>query len=146
MVSPTEPGLPADDRCVCGEFHRVPIDSVVIADNAVEQLVSYSQQREWSRPFVVMDANTEEVAGSRVADALSGANMGVATLCYPERNGLLADERNVARLESALKAVETDSIFAVGSGVITDLTRYVASRIGRAFVSVPTAASMDGYA
>jgi len=39
-----------------------------------------------------------------------------------------------------------DSLIAVGSGVITDITRYVAHRSGREFVSVPTAASMDGYA
>jgi glycerol-1-phosphate dehydrogenase [NAD(P)+] len=72
--------------------------------------------------------------------------MTVSTFCFPERKGLLADESNVARLEGALKQVEADSLFSVGSGVITDLTRYVATRSGREFVSVPTAASMDGYA
>jgi glycerol-1-phosphate dehydrogenase [NAD(P)+] len=35
---------------------------------------------------------------------------------------------------------------AVGSGVITDIVRYAAHLCGRDFVSVPTAASMDGYA
>jgi glycerol-1-phosphate dehydrogenase [NAD(P)+] len=34
---------------------------------------------------------------------------------------------------------------AVGSGVITDIVRYAADQAGRDFVSVPTAASMDGY-
>ncbi|MEO6748342.1 MAG: iron-containing alcohol dehydrogenase, partial [Casimicrobiaceae bacterium] len=35
---------------------------------------------------------------------------------------------------------------AVGSGVINDLTKYAAELAGRAYVSVATAASMDGYA
>ena len=39
-----------------------------------------------------------------------------------------------------MKESATDSTVAVGSGVITDLTRYVASGMGREFVSVPTAA------
>jgi glycerol-1-phosphate dehydrogenase [NAD(P)+] len=126
--------------------HRVPIEVVVIDDAAVDYLVSYAQGRHWTRPFVVMDANTEEVAGSRVTSALSSVGMAVRSFSYPERKGLLADELNVTRLEAALRKVDTDSIFSVGSGVITDLTRYVASRLGREFVSVPTAASMDGYA
>ena len=146
MVTRIEPGSPPEERCVCGAVHRVPIDEVVIDEHAFERLVAYAEDRRWSRPFVVMDANTEEVAGSRVVEELSSANMRVTMLCFPERSGLLADEANVSHLEAALKQGESDSIFAVGSGVITDLARYVANRMGRDFVSLPTAASMDGYA
>jgi glycerol-1-phosphate dehydrogenase [NAD(P)+] len=136
----------AGDPCVCGVVHDVPIDQIVIGDDWLEQLVAYARERRWSRPFVFMDANTEAVAGSRVVRELSKAGMNVTELCFSERSGLLADEANVSRLEMALAEVETDSIFSVGSGVITDLTRYVAGRTGRQFVCVPTAASMDGYA
>ena len=138
-------GLPPGDRCACGAVHRVPIDVVVVDEGAIEQLVTYVTGRGWSRPLVVMDANTEEAAGSRVVDELSRANMHVRAFCFPERSGLLADEASVSRLQEALKD-STDSMVAVGSGVITDTARYVASLTGREFVSVPTAASMDGYA
>ncbi len=37
-------------------------------------------------------------------------------------------------------------MLAVGSGVITDLVRYAVHQADRDFVSVPSAASMDGYA
>ena len=41
---------------------------------------------------------------------------------------------------------ETDAIpIAVGSGVINDLTKYVAFLLGRRYMTVGTAASMDGY-
>ena len=140
------PGSLEDDRCVCGAIHRVPLDRVVIGDDAIDQLVGYAQQRRWSRPFVVMDANTKEVAGARVVDLLSGAGTRATTLCFPERSGMLADQETVSRLEEALRDSGSDSIVSVGSGVITDLTRYVAGGMGREFVSVPTAASMDGYA
>jgi glycerol-1-phosphate dehydrogenase [NAD(P)+] len=134
------------DRCVCGAVHRVAIDTVVIGEDALEELSAYAQARQWSKPLVIMDANTEESEGWRVVRELSSAKMRVATFRFPERTGLLADESAVSRIQARLNEAETDSMFAVGSGVITDLTRYVASRIGREFVSVPTAASMDGYA
>ncbi len=37
-------------------------------------------------------------------------------------------------------------LVAVGSGTLTDIVRYAAHSAGCDFVSVPTAASMDGYA
>jgi glycerol-1-phosphate dehydrogenase [NAD(P)+] len=139
-------GSSSADHCVCGAVHRVPLDVVVIGEDALDQLVVYVKRRQWSSPLVVMDANTEEVAGGRVFDELSRANISVVTLCFPERKGLLANEASVSRLREALNDTGADSIVAVGSGVITDTTRYVATREGREFVSVPTAASMDGYA
>jgi glycerol-1-phosphate dehydrogenase [NAD(P)+] len=41
---------------------------------------------------------------------------------------------------------DTSFLLVVGSGSLTDLTRYISSRTGIPFVSVPTAVSMDGYA
>jgi len=137
---------PPSDHCACGAVHGVPTDTVVIDESAVEQLVAYSKGRGWSRPFVVMDANTEEAAGSKVIDELSRSGLHVTAFCFPERDGLLANETSVSRLHEPLQGSDTDSIVSVGSGVITDTTRYVASLMGRDFVSVPTAASMDGYA
>ncbi len=113
---------------------------------AIDQLGDYLGGRRWQRPFVVMDANTEEAVGGRVVAEMSRAHLRVVTFCFPERRGLLADETSVSRVQEALDEAGSDSIVAVGSGVITDITRYVASRSGREFVSVPTAASMDGYA
>jgi glycerol-1-phosphate dehydrogenase [NAD(P)+] len=133
-------------RCACGAIHHVPIEVVVIDGQAIDELGDYVRGRGSTRPFVVMDANTEEVAGGRVVGELSRQGLQVAALCFPERRDLLADETSVARLDGALGATEADLLVAVGSGVITDLTRYAASRTEREFLSVPTAASMDGYA
>ena len=40
---------------------------------------------------------------------------------------------------------DIEFFISVGSGSITDLTRFVAFHTGRPFVAVGTAASMDGY-
>ena len=125
-------------------MHDVTIDKVVIGVEAVGELAAYVGARGWSKPFVVMDANTKEALGWRVVDELSRTKL--RSYEFSERQGLRADEPAVARLEASLGEGEADVLIAVGSGVLTDLTRYVANRSGRFFVSVPTAASMDGYA
>ena len=56
--------------------------------------------------------------------------------------GLHPTERAVAEVDEGLDA---DLLVAVGSGTIHDITRYVAFSRGINFVSVPTAASVDGY-
>jgi glycerol-1-phosphate dehydrogenase [NAD(P)+] len=86
-----------------------------------------------------MDANTREAAGARVAAALGGAPVHV----FEQRDGLHPDPEESARVRARL---DDDTIpIAVGSGVITDIVRYAAELSDRDFISVPTAASMDGY-
>lgn len=119
---------------------------IVIAEDALEFLGAFVARRSWVRTLVVMDANTEEVAGRRVVKALPAKVNDVSVISFGERSGLLANEASVGRVEEALLATGGDSLVSVGSGVLTDITRYVASRSGREFIAVPTAASQDGYA
>lgn len=105
-----------------------------VSDDAVQYLRGYKDA------FLVMDVNTEEAAGSLVRSALPDAREYV----FPARTGLLAGRDEVDAVRS--RARDASVLVAVGSGVITDIVRYAAHLDGRDFVSVPTAASMDGYA
>lgn len=65
------------------------------------------------------------------------------TICLnPE--GLHADEHGVTAALEQLPA-ECDLLLAVGSGTVHDITRFIAHQRGVPFVSVPTAASVDGF-
>jgi glycerol-1-phosphate dehydrogenase [NAD(P)+] len=123
--------------------NRPPID-VVLAEDAVEQLARWASAQGWREALVVMDANTEEAAGARVVAELRDARIDVHEYVFGQRTGLLAGELEVAQVRSRLRAGLEP--VAVGSGVITDIVRYAADSVDRDFVSVPTAASMDGYA
>lgn len=85
--------------------------------------------------LVVMDENTAAVAGRAVASELRAAQ-----LCLPA--DLHATEDVVAHVRAHIR----NDVVAVGSGTLTDVVRHAAHRAGRDFLSVPTAASMDGYA
>jgi glycerol-1-phosphate dehydrogenase [NAD(P)+] len=108
---------------------------VVIADDAIGRLA----ERVRHEALAVMDANTQEAAGSRVVAELYNAE----PLVFEQRSGLAATPDAVERVSSRIG--ERVPV-AVGAGVITDVVRRAASCAQRDFISVPTAASMDGYA
>ncbi len=104
---------------------------IVVEEGALERLAAHVP-----RPaLVVMDVNTEAVAGARVARELDAES-----LVLPA--DLHATEDAAAQVRARLRS----GLVAVGSGTLTDIVRYAAHSAGCDFVSVPTAASMDGYA
>jgi glycerol-1-phosphate dehydrogenase [NAD(P)+] len=128
--------------------HRAPASAssttVVLKETATDELAALLAALGARRVVVVMDANTEPI-GQRVIDALGSAGLRAFPVCYPQRSGLLADEAAVALLAQAVAARSPDALVSTGSGVLTDLTRYVATGARRDFVAFATAASQDGY-
>lgn len=114
-----------------------PEIEIVIAEDAIERLATRLGA---ARALVVMDANTREAAGDRVAAGLPSAR----TYVFPQRHDLLARPQEAAAVRRRRRRGEL--LVAVGSGVLTDIVRYAAADLGCGFISVPTAASMDGYA
>ena len=104
---------------------------IVLQRGALEELPAHV-----ARPaLVVVDANTEAVAGGGVARRL-----GAELLHLP------ADAHATEDAAEQVRQRLRNGLVAVGSGTLTDIVRYAAHRAGCDFVSVPTAASMDGYA
>lgn len=133
-------------RCRCGMTHRIETRTIVVADDANERLAAFAGSERWRDALLIMDPNTEDAAGSRVARELEEAGVHVVRLRFQDRSGLRADDEAVAAARQSMRRNEGAGVVAVGSGVITDITRYAAHLEDRGFVSVPTAASMDGYA
>jgi len=117
---------------------------VHIGPDAVPALVRYAEEQGLRRLLLVADERTYAALGARVEDALTSAGREVI-------RALLAGEEVIADaariLEVLLAADERpDAYLAVGSGTITDITRFASDRSGLPFLSLPTAPSVDGYA
>ncbi len=96
------------------------------------------------KAIIVADRNTWEVAGKDVLLSLQEAGVPHDEPFIFTDPDLYAEWTYVEQLKARLS--ETDAIpIAVGSGVINDLTKYVAFLLGRRYMTVGTAASMDGY-
>lgn len=93
---------------------------------------------------IVADVNTWELAGKDVHASLNEAGVPQARPYVFEDEELYAEWKYVEKLQEYLASVDAVAI-AVGSGVINDLTKYVSHVLGRRYMCVGTAASMDGY-
>jgi glycerol-1-phosphate dehydrogenase [NAD(P)+] len=93
------------------------------------------------KAIVVADKDTWRVQGERVHGALE--RLAVEPFVFRDE-ALYAEHRFVERLEAHLKTVNAIPV-SVGSGTINDLVKLAAHRVGRPYLCVATAASMDGY-
>jgi glycerol-1-phosphate dehydrogenase [NAD(P)+] len=95
---------------------------------------------------IVADARTFAAAGEAVVAHLRRAGRAVhEPVLFPAAPVLHAGFQHVQTLETELG--RTDAIpIAVGAGTINDLTKLATHRLGRPYLAVATAASMDGYA
>ena len=93
---------------------------------------------------VVADDNTWKAAGEKVYGYLRDAGVPMAEPFIFHDPDLYAEWGYLEQLEAYLKPLDVAAV-AVGSGVINDLTKQVSHRLGRKYMIVGTAASMDGY-
>lgn len=97
-----------------------------------------------AKAVVVADANTWRVAGETVTASLAAANVPLEKPYVFTNSELFAEWCFVMELETALSELNAIPV-AVGSGVINDLCKLVSHRLGRRYMVMGTAASMDGY-
>ena len=96
------------------------------------------------KAVVVADENTWNVAGKDVCRSLDEA--GVASenpYIFPARD-FYAEWQHIETLKSYLEPIDAIAV-AVGSGVINDTVKLVSHMLGRRYMCVGTAASMDGF-
>ena len=128
--------------CDCGQEHRIAVKEIVIRRGAADVLLDQLKTGNlsgYAHPVIVCDENTGKAARDYMEEIWK--RCGQVQLPWEH---LHADNRGVALLEEELDG-ETDLILAVGSGTVHDLSRYVAFQRKIPFVSVPTAASVDGF-
>ena len=132
-------------HCNCGYSHDRPDIDIYIGSGILKDCAQYvADGKLGNNAVLVADNITYEVAGRFVEEQLMARGFRI-TLCLLEREDEL--EPDETALGEVLLSMDKDTEFfiSVGSGSITDTTRYVAFNTGRPFVSIGTAPSMDGY-
>ncbi len=95
--------------------------------------------------LLVADQNTYPVAGAKVSAILREAGFPFREVIFRRSQALVPDEPALAEIQTELNS-NVGLLLAVGSGTITDLTRFASFKAQKPFISIPTAPSMDGYA
>ena len=97
-----------------------------------------------SEAIVVADVNTWNVAGKQADLLLRDSKIHTHDPFIFDEPDLFAEWGFLERLQKCLESTRATAV-AVGSGVINDLTKLASAHLGRRYIIVGTAASMDGY-
>nr|WP_205092499.1 sn-glycerol-1-phosphate dehydrogenase [Thalassobacillus pellis] len=134
-------------NCHCGHQHKdIPIEVIELDQNVLELVPGYLEAKNYRAITVVCDANTYLAAGKHVNNLLEEAGFNTYVCCVKpnDRGEVAADERSLVQVLLETPE-ETDAILAVGAGTLHDITRFVCYQRKLPMISVPTAASVDGF-
>lgn len=130
--------------CACGRIHRTSVKEVVIEEGAIRRIPDILSRYGVEKPFLLADANTWKAAGEQVRTVLMHSGIPCSHYVF-EREQLEPDEITVGSAAMHLD-YGCDAVIAIGSGVINDTGKILASMTKTPYIVVGTAPSMDGYA
>ena len=117
--------------------------SVTIDTQATTNLLDHCRTHHLSKLLLVADQNTYGVLGQAVEANLKEQGIDLITVVFASQE-VVADAHHILEVLVAADR-EARTYVAVGSGTITDITRFTSWRTGNPFISMPTAPSVDGF-
>jgi len=133
--------------CQCGRHHVVPTKHLFYGENAFDFLLETARSiTDDPHYLIIADSRTFEVAGRSVETKLSSSTTRVSHFVVPDQEGESPAADDTTRDLILDQAPAADLYIAVGSGVINDLVKWVAYLKKKPYITVATAASMNGYA
>jgi glycerol-1-phosphate dehydrogenase [NAD(P)+] len=135
-----------DERISSALRDATDTQNVVIGQGVLGSVDDIFGQSFGDQPAVVVaDENTWRVAGERVQQRLEKAGRTTAEpYLFPPNTFVYAEYGTIEKLREALRAHDAVPV-AVGSGSLNDIVKRAAHELERPYMSVATAASMDGY-
>ena len=131
--------------CACGKEHAVPTEYLYYGENSYTTLPRVLEEfAPGDKVLVVADKRTFEAAGRDVMAVLPQHNVSLYIVEDSDGEPPAADDVTKDRILK--EAPQAEIYIAVGSGVINDLVKWVAFLREKPYITVPTAASMNGYA
>ena len=125
--------------CGCGKEHKIMVKDIIIESEAIKKLSMIMEKEGFKNITIICDENTYAAAGEEIKEIIPNGKF-----INLKSENLHANEIAVQKVYECL-SVENDVLIALGSGTIHDITRYVAYNKDIPFISVPTAASVDGF-
>ena len=125
--------------CGCGKEHKIMVKDIIIESEAIKKLSMIMEKEGFKNITIICDENTYAAAGEEIKEIIPKGKF-----INLKSENLHANEIAVQKVYECL-SVENDVLIALGSGTIHDITRYVAYNKDIPFISVPTAASVDGF-
>jgi len=138
------------DPCpICGRKHPIPFGAIEIGRGAVRQIPKLAERilgHKPVRPVVIYDEAIRSVIDPAIIEPLRAMGLRVEPYGMRGEPGHLLDSGVVNGDQAAAEiGPSADILISAGSGVIGDLTKWIATRLSKPFIICATAPSMNGY-
>ena len=128
-------------ECSCGKTHFAPIKAINISKGALNSLPGYVKEYGYQKPYLLCDSITYKVAGEKCEALLKESGFETTVLIIRH---LGFDEATLGEIVIN-KPDDCDLMIGIGTGSITDMTRYSSFKLGLPCFTVATGAPMDGF-
>ncbi|CEE00318.1 Glycerol-1-phosphate dehydrogenase [NAD(P)+] [Caldibacillus thermoamylovorans] len=122
------------------------IPEIRVEKNAILHIRELIKRKQWKNIVAVYDQNTYLAAGEKLIKFLMNDFEEVIgiNINENEHGQVIANEESLVQVFIKTPN-DADVLIAVGSGTIHDIVRFVGHKMNIPFISVPTAASVDGF-
>jgi|GEM_PF-1010894 len=129
--------------CDCGKTHVMPVGEVSIGAGIAKSLPSHVARLHLGKKGLLI---TDEVIFNSLGQDIYEAWLaqGLEISCFVLKGRILPNEDAVGRVVCNVP-FGTDYLVSIGGGTVTDIVRYVATRLQIPGVSIPSAMTMDGF-
>ena len=127
----------------------VETKDIVFGDGVTDQTGEiFTKLFPGAKALVVADGNTFEATGEEVVASLEAAGVEFAEdpYIFPGKPTLYAGYENVEILRDHIAPLENTIVCSIGSGTLNDIAKLASGELGRPYMNVCTAASVDGFA
>jgi len=142
----TENLMGLDFECQCGKRHTIPIKYLTVNHAALDELKAQLYTLNINgTASVIYDRIIENRVVKNILQNLE--DQGILFFTHPVGDGKNKPDPEVQLAKEIAKGIgkRADFLISVGSGVISDLTKYAAFELSVPFILIPTAPSMNGY-
>ncbi len=116
---------------------------IVIGKDALERFQAYIREQGYNDFALIADTNTYPVLGQRVQQMLESDGCTVTPIIL-EGHPVLPGDTSIFQVFDRLPHRPVVCV-SVGSGSLTDITRFVSYHSRNRFIALPTAPSVDGF-
>jgi len=132
----------------CGREHRVPYQHILVGPGVLRQvpaLVQSALRHPARRVGVIYDQAIAEIIDREFLVPFAAAGLMVQPIPLGQPELWLDSSREVGDAAAAVVPAQVEMLIAAGSGVICDLTKWIATYAHKPFILCGTAPSMNGY-
>ena len=131
-------------NCQCKRSHTFTLSQAVIEKDAIDKLPNCMIEGGYQKAFLLADLHTFSVAGEKVCAVLEKGSIPYEKYVFP--TGYVEPDESAVGSAVMHFDKSCDLVISIGSGVMNDIGKIIASIASLPYFIVATAPSMDGYA